>query len=68
MADIIKAYNPKYKFPHSLASTLLEMAHAQRFFMHNMPSLTDISKNRNDASLRSFLENLLFESIRKGKH
>jgi len=28
---IIKEYNPKYKFPHSMASTLLEMAHSQNF-------------------------------------
>jgi hypothetical protein len=41
---IIKELNPKYKFPHSMASTILEMAHSQKFFMQNLPALTDFPK------------------------
>lgn len=59
----IKEYNPKYKFPHSMASTLLEMAHSQKFFMNNLPALTDFSKDQSDKKIIQFLESLLFSSI-----
>ncbi len=60
---IIKEYNPKYKFPHSMASTILEMAHSQKFFMKNLPALTDFSKEQDDKKIILFLESLLFNSI-----
>ena len=63
IALIIKEHNPKYKFPHSMASTLLEMAHAQKFFMQNLPSLTDFLKDEDDKKIILFLESLLFNSI-----
>lgn len=64
IASIIREYSPKYKYPHSLASTLLEMAHAQKFFMNNLPSLTDFGKKQDDKKLLQFLETLLFNSIK----
>lgn len=64
IALIIKEYNPKYKYPNSLASTILEMSHSQKFFMENLPSLTD-SHLPNDAKLIQYLEHLLFTSISK---
>ena len=63
IALIIKEHNPKYKFPHSMASTLLEMAHAQKFFMQNLPSLTDFLKDEDDKKIILFFESLLFNSI-----
>jgi AcrR family transcriptional regulator len=63
IALIIKEYNPKYKFPHSLASTLIEMAHSQKFFMQNLPALTDFLKEQGDKKIILFLESLLFSSI-----
>lgn len=63
-ASIIKEFNPKYKYPHSLASTVFEMAHAQKFFMDNLPSLTDFGKSQDEKKLILFLENLLFNSIK----
>lgn len=62
-ADAMLEYNPAYKFPHSLASTLLEMSHSQKFFMHNLPSLTDFGKDKSGKKLGIFLENLLFDSL-----
>lgn len=59
----IKEYNPKYKFPHSMASTILEMAHSQKFFMQNLPALTDFSKEQDDKKIILFLESILFNSI-----
>jgi AcrR family transcriptional regulator len=64
-SQLIKAYNPRYKFPHSLASTILEMAHSQKFFQQNLPSLTDFPKDPGDKKIISFLESLLFNSIKQ---
>lgn len=63
IASIITEHNPKYKFPHSMASTLLEMAHAQKFFMQNLPSLTDFLKDEDDKKIILFFESLLFNSL-----
>lgn len=63
IAGILKEYNPKYKFPFSLASTLLEMSHAQKFFMENLPLLSD-AKGKDDAKLIAFLESLVFSSVK----
>jgi len=65
ISSIIKECNPKYKFPHSMASTLLEMAHSQKFFMQNLPALTDFTKEQDDKKIILFLETLLFSSINK---
>ena len=65
IADIILESNPKYKYPRSLASTIIEMAHFQNFFMNNLPSLTDFGKTKDELKVVSFLEDLVFSSIRK---
>lgn len=64
IALIIKEFNPRYKYPNSLASTLLEMSHAQKFFMENLPSLTD-SKSPDNKKLIAFLEELVFKTLSK---
>ncbi|MBL7901555.1 MAG: TetR/AcrR family transcriptional regulator [Bacteroidia bacterium] len=64
---MIREYNPNYPFSHSLASTLLEMAHSQKYFMNYLPSLTDFGNEKTNAKLRVFLEHLLFQAIRKTK-
>lgn len=63
-AKIIKEYNPKYKFPHSLASTVLEMAHYQKFFTKNLPALTDLENDSDGKKTKAFLESLLFNSLK----
>ncbi len=65
IADIILEYNLKYKYPRSLASTIIEMAHLQNYFMNNLPSLTDFGKSKDELKVVSFLEDLVFSSIRK---
>lgn len=60
---VILEYNPKYKFSHSLASTLLEMSHSQKFFMENLPALTDFGQQKDDKKLLKFLESLLFGAL-----
>ncbi len=65
IADIILECNSKYKYPRSLASTIIEMAHFQIFFMNNLPSLTDFGKTKDETKVVSFLDDLVFSSIRK---
>ena len=67
IADLILECNPKYKYPKSLASTILEMAHIQNFFMNNLPSLTDFGKSKEDSKIIAFLNDLVFSSISKDK-
>lgn len=66
IGDIILEYNPKYKYPKSLSSTIIEMAHFQNFFMNNLPSLTDFGKSKDESKIVSFLEDLVFCNIKKG--
>jgi len=65
IGQIISECNPKYKFPRSLASTIIEMAHLQNFFMHNLPSLTDFGKTKEETEIIEFLNDLVFRSIKK---
>ena len=65
LGKIILECNPKYKYPKSLASTIIEMAHFQNFFMNNLPSLTDFGKTKQEADIVSFLNDLVFSSIKK---
>lgn len=64
IAGFIKEYNPKYKYPHSLASTIIEMAHSQKFYTQNLPSLTDFGGAKDEKKLVSFLEDLVFSNIK----
>lgn len=65
IGNIILECTPKYNYPKSLASTIIEMAHFQNFFMNNLPSLTDFGKNKDESNVVSFLEDLVFSSIKK---
>jgi len=65
IGNIISECNPKYKYPKSLASTIIEMAHFQNFFMNNLPSLTDFSKTKEEGEIISFLNDLVFSSLKK---
>lgn len=63
VGEIILECNPSYKYPHSLASTIIESAHLQNFFMHNLPSLTDFNKSKKEIQIINFLNDLVFKSI-----
>ena len=66
IAEVILEYNPQYKYSKSLATTIIEMAHFQNFFMYNLPSLTDFGKNKEESEIISFLDDLVFSSLNKG--
>ena len=63
VGDIILECNIQYKYPHSLASTMIEVAHLQNFFMHNLPALTDFEDTKKEDQIIEFLNNLVFSSI-----
>lgn len=63
IATVIADYNPDYAYPKSLASTIIEMAHFQNFFMNNLPSLTDFGQDKDESRMIAFLEDLVFSSI-----
>ena len=65
IGNIISECNPQYKYPKSLASTIIEMAHFQNFFMKNLPSLTDFGKRKEESEIISFLTDLVFTSLKK---
>ena len=65
IGNLLLEYNPKYEYPKSLASTIIEIAHFQNFFMHNLPSLTDFGQNKDEAKITSFLDDFVFASLNK---
>ena len=65
ISKIITEYNPEYKYPKSLSSSIIEVAHFQNFFLTNLPSLTDFKENKDNKLIVSFIEDFVFSSIRK---
>jgi AcrR family transcriptional regulator len=65
IGNVISECNPKYKYPRSLASTIIEMAHFQTFFMNHLPSLTDFGKKKEVTDIIAFLNDLVFSSLKK---
>ena len=63
VSEIILECNVQYKYPHSLASTIIEVAHLQNFFMHNLPTLTDYDQTKKEDQIIDFLNTLVFSSI-----
>ncbi|HAW50888.1 MAG TPA: TetR family transcriptional regulator [Flavobacteriales bacterium] len=64
IGDIVIECNKSYKYPKSLASTIVEMAHFQNFFMNNLPSLTDFGKSKEINEIIAFLNELVFSSLK----
>lgn len=50
LANIIKELNPQYKHPKSLAATVIEGIHHQKYFKERLPSLSD-TENEQLASM-----------------
>ncbi len=67
IGNIITECNPDYKYPRSLASTIVEMAHFQNFFMKNLPALTDFGNNSEESEVICFLDDLVFSRLRQAK-
>lgn len=63
ISNIILECNKNYKYPRTLASTIIEMAHSQNYYMKNLPSLTDFANSKKDSDISDFLENIVFSAI-----
>ncbi|WP_338876855.1 TetR/AcrR family transcriptional regulator [Spirosoma sp. SC4-14] len=63
IASIILEYHPNYPYARSRASSLIETAHYQTFFMENLPSLTDFGQPKDERKLLDFMHHLLFSSL-----
>ena len=61
ISEMIKAINPDYTFPSSLASTILEGSLHQYFLMDHFPTLTDCHQN-NDPT--AYFQNLVFSILK----
>lgn len=46
IAGFVKEINPDYNYPHALITTVLEAAHQQIFFAQHLPSLTELSDEK----------------------
>ena len=68
IAGIILALRPDYPYARSRASSLIETAHYQTFFMQNLPSLTDFGAGPDgqpapEGKLLDFMRHLLYSSL-----
>lgn len=63
IAEVIAAYNPGYKYPRSLSTTLIETSHHQQYFSVNLPKLTDNFSKPNTEFTSQFIEDLLFKVL-----
>lgn len=63
IAEVISEYNPKYKYPRSLSTTLIETSHHQQYFSINLPKLTDVSSKNNLGFASHFIEDFLFKIL-----
>jgi AcrR family transcriptional regulator len=63
ISEVIREYNPNYKYPKSLSTTLIEASHQQQFFSINLPRLTD-NRSKKDAEFTSqFIQDMLFRVL-----
>jgi AcrR family transcriptional regulator len=63
IARVITAHQPEYLFPHSLSSTMIEVAHDQQFFSEHLPRLTDVNPGKQKDFAGRFLEELVFKVL-----
>lgn len=66
IANVFLEVNPHYKYARSLASTVIEMAHYQYFFMHNLPSLTDFGQLKDEREVYHYLRSLVVTVLTPG--
>ncbi|MEN9369843.1 MAG: hypothetical protein RI952_708 [Bacteroidota bacterium] len=63
IAEIIQEHSPKYKYPRSLSSTIIEASHHEQFFIDYLPRLTDVQSKNKKEFVANFLEDLLFKTL-----
>ena len=63
IAAVFSEYNPNYKYPNTLASSVIDLSHLQYFFMHHLPRLSDFAKRKRPKDIEAFLEDLVFKTL-----
>ena len=64
VADVISELNPKFPYPHTLASTLFEMANNHIYFAQHLPRLTDVKvKDMDFDEVEKMLEYFAFSLL-----
>jgi AcrR family transcriptional regulator len=63
IAEVFLDYNPNYKYPNTLASSIIDLSHIQYFFMHHLPRLSDFAKRKQPKDIEAFLEDLVFKTL-----
>lgn len=63
IATVFSEYNPNYKYPNTLASSVIDLSHLQYFFMHHLPRLSDFAKRKRPKDIEGFLEDLVFKTL-----
>jgi len=61
LTDIIKEINPKYKYPHSLASSVVEGIFSQKYFNLHLKTLTDFDTSHK--GVNEFYSQLVIKTI-----
>lgn len=67
IAEVVRAVNPSYRYPHALVSMMLEASHQQMFFALHLPSLTEVSTTKKmplEQQVFEFLNNMLNKLLR----
>ena len=65
IANLISDIEPDYKYPNSLASTIVLASKQQLFFSSHLPSLSNIKVNDNiHDEIYEFIEKLIFNTIK----
>ena len=63
IAGVFSEYNPSYKYPNTLASSVIDLSHLQHHFMHHLPRLSDFAKKKRPKDIEAFLEDLVFKTL-----
>ncbi len=67
ISTVLLEKKPDYPYPHTLASSLIEMANNNIYFAEHLPSLTDVKiKEGNLEDIKRLLEHFAFSSLSYG--
>lgn len=65
IAGFIGSYSPGYLYPHSLATTIIEIAHSQNYYGRHLPRLTDFRGPDTEMQVIAFIEDFVFAVLGK---
>lgn len=63
ISNVFSEYNPNYKYPNSLASTLIDVCNNNIYYAKHLPRLTDINFDGNPDKMKTELFDMMLELI-----